>query len=147
MTDCSRSSSGSSTPKGWSIDSGVLYHSFPNPSNLQRLGTVAIYHCKLLGVYLAIKHFGYFSKGRNFDILTDHKLLNIDRHSPRQVCHLDFISQFTTDLRHIQGIANVVADALSPLSVSNINTDHYSPIAANRPESGGTVPNFLLLSR
>jgi hypothetical protein len=36
-----------------------------------------------------------------------------DKCSPRQFNHLDFISQFTTDIRHISGQKNVVADALS----------------------------------
>lgn len=49
---------------------------------------------------------------------TDHKLLTYalstcaDHHSPRQARHLDFISQFTTDIRHVKGIDNAVADAL-----------------------------------
>ena len=35
-----------------------------------------------------------------------------DRHSPREVRHLDFIAQFTTDIRHVSASDNV-ADALS----------------------------------
>lgn len=31
----------------------------------------------------------------------------------RQLRHIKFISQFTTDIRHISGDSNVVADALS----------------------------------
>jgi hypothetical protein len=52
-------------------------------------------------------------------IFTDHKPLTYafsqrrDKCSPRQFNHLDFISQFTTDIRHISGQENVVADALS----------------------------------
>jgi hypothetical protein len=36
-----------------------------------------------------------------------------DNCSPRQFKYLDLISQFTTDIRHISGQDNVVADALS----------------------------------
>jgi len=42
-------------------------------------------------------------------IFTDHKTLTYaftlrcDKCSPRQFKHLDFISQFTTDIRHISG--------------------------------------------
>jgi hypothetical protein len=36
-----------------------------------------------------------------------------DKCSPRQFNHLDFIAQFTTDIRHISGQDNVVVDALS----------------------------------
>jgi len=39
--------------------------------------------------------------------------------SPRQTRHLEFISQFTTDIRYVIGKENVVADALS--RVENIN--------------------------
>jgi hypothetical protein len=35
--------------------------------------------------------------------------------------HLDFISQFTTDIRHMQGGANPVTDALSRAPVSTLN--------------------------
>ena len=51
-------------------------------------------------------------------IYTDHKPLTYsfsqkrDKGSPRQLKYLDFISQFTTDIRHISGQDNVVADAL-----------------------------------
>ena len=64
---------------------------------------------ELLAIYLAIKHFRYFVEGRKFHGLTDHKTLTYalasrtDRHSPRQARHLDFISQFTADIRHVKG--------------------------------------------
>ena len=79
---------------------------------------------ELLAVYLAIKHFRHFIEGREFFVLTDHKPLTFalsthsDRFSPRQVRHLDLISQFTTDIRHVSGGANPVADALSRTTVS-----------------------------
>ena len=47
-----------------------------------------------------------------------------ERHSPRQVRHLDFISQFTTDFRHVQGAANTAADALSGLGANALHTDN-----------------------
>ena len=49
----------------------------------------------------------------------DHKPLTFafnqkrDKCSPSQFNHLDFVSQFTADIRHISGQDNVVADALS----------------------------------
>ena len=75
----------------------------------------------------AIKHFRYFVEGREFCIFTDHKSLTFavasrsDQHSPRQVHHLDFISQLTTDIRHIRGADNAVADAL--LRIEHCITD------------------------
>ena len=74
---------------------------------------------ELLAVYCAIRHFWHFLEAREFHILTDHKPLTHslhskpDKHSPRQVRHLDFISQFTSDIRHVTGQGNPVADALS----------------------------------
>jgi cleavage and polyadenylation specificity factor subunit 1 len=58
-------------------------------------------------------------EARYFTIFTDHKPItyafqeNRDKCSPRQFNHLDFIAQFTTDIRHISSQDNVVADALS----------------------------------
>ena len=66
--------------------------------------------------------------GRHFVIYTDHKPLTFalssktDKHSPRTFRHLDYISQFTSDIRHIPGTENVPADALSRLPVSAILT-------------------------
>ena len=86
------------------------------------------YDRELLAIYLAIRHFRYFLEGRDFHVLTDHKPLTYalasrpERHSPRQVRHLDFISQFTSDLRHVQGSANTAADALSRLDTNALHT-------------------------
>ena len=74
---------------------------------------------ELLAVYLGIKHFRHFLEGRSFHVLTDHKPLTYalnsrsDRHSPRQTRQLDFISQFTSTIRHVHGMDNTVADTLS----------------------------------
>ena len=57
-------------------------------------------------------------------MLTDHKPLThalhtrSDRHSPRQARQLDYISQFTSNIRHIHGSDNVVADALSRIETN-----------------------------
>lgn len=89
---------------------------------------------ELLAIFLTIKHFRYFLEGRNFHVLTDHKPLvyalsaRPDRYSPRQIRHLDLISQFTTDLRHVQGSRNAAADALSRLSIDALHTENSSPV-------------------
>lgn len=86
---------------------------------------------ELLGVYLAIRHFRWFVEGRVFHIYTDHKpitfaILNSStQRSPRQIRHLAFISEFTTDLRHIKGKNNAVADAFSRVE---INATSYTEI-------------------
>ncbi|UYV70230.1 hypothetical protein LAZ67_7002246 [Cordylochernes scorpioides] len=77
------------------------------------------YDRELVAVYLAIKHFRHLLEGRQFPVYTDHKPLtyafqqNLDKASPRQCRHLDFIGQFATDIRHIAGCENVPADFLS----------------------------------
>lgn len=85
---------------------------------------------ELLAIYLSIRHFRHLLEGRDFTVFTDHKPLTFafqarpDRYSPREIRHLDFISQYTTDIRHISGRDNVVADALS----RNVNTLSISPV-------------------
>nr|CDS28972.1 gag pol polyprotein [Hymenolepis microstoma] len=43
-----------------------------------------------------------------------------DHHSPKETRHLDLISQFTSDIRHIDGTSNVVEDAVSRLELNQI---------------------------
>ena len=85
---------------------------------------------ELLGVFLAIKHFRHLVEGRPFIVWTDHKplcgaLSSSTEKSPRQTRHLSFISEFTSDVRHVAGAANVVADVLSrpPSSRSSSDVD------------------------
>jgi hypothetical protein len=58
-------------------------------------------------------------EARHFIIFTDNKSITYafqqkrDKCLSRQFNHLDFIAQFNTDVRHISGQDNVVADALS----------------------------------
>lgn len=77
------------------------------------------YDRELLAIYLSIKHFKHMVEGRNFIIFTDHKPIiyafkqKPEKCSPRQFRYLDFIGQFSTDIRHVSGTQNIVADALS----------------------------------
>ena len=79
---------------------------------------------ELLAVYLAVKHFRHFLEGREFFILTDHRPLTYALtsssadYTPRQIRHLDLISQFTSDIRYLKGSDNGAADALSRMEVS-----------------------------
>ena len=92
------------------------------------------YDRELFAIYLAIKLFRYFLEGREFHIQTDHKFLiyalssRLDGHSPRQIRHLDFISQFTSDLRCVPGSANTAADALSHSSANALHVGTSSPV-------------------
>lgn len=77
------------------------------------------YDRELLAIYEGIQHFRHMLEARHFTVYTDHKPIcyafatRKDKCSPRQFRHLDYISQFTTDIRHISGKENVVADTLS----------------------------------
>nr|XP_027238305.1 uncharacterized protein LOC113829345 [Penaeus vannamei] len=59
------------------------------------------------GSVLRVRHFQPYVEAKEFHILTDHKPLTFALHSrtrrqsPREERHLDYISQFTTDIRHI----------------------------------------------
>uniref|UniRef100_A0A1X7VKM7 Reverse transcriptase n=1 Tax=Amphimedon queenslandica TaxID=400682 RepID=A0A1X7VKM7_AMPQE len=86
------------------------------------------YDGELLTIYLAIKHFRHFIEGYVFSVYTDHKPLifslstKSEKHSPRQLRHLDFIAQFTNDIRHIQGPHNPVADALLRIELNSVGS-------------------------
>jgi cleavage and polyadenylation specificity factor subunit 1 len=77
------------------------------------------YDRELLAIYEAVKHFRHILEARHFIIFTDHKPITYafqqkwDKCSPRQFNHLDFVAQFTIDIKHIFGQDNIVADALS----------------------------------
>nr|VZI45164.1 unnamed protein product [Spirometra erinaceieuropaei] len=81
---------------------------------------------ELLAAYLAVRHFRQLLEGREFTIFTDHKPLTFAIHShsgklsPWEIRHLDYISQFTSDIRHIDGSRNEVADALSRPSIAHL---------------------------
>lgn len=80
------------------------------------------YDRELLAIYSAVYHFRYMIEGRNTVIFTDHKPLTYacdqrpTKASPRQQRHLDFVSQFTTDIQHVAGLDNRAADALSRIN-------------------------------
>ena len=98
------------------------------------------YDRELLAIYEAVKYFRHMLEARNFTILTDHKPLTFafhqkrDKCSPRQFNHLDFISQFTTDIRHIRGQENVVADALSRVEAITAPVTHDVLAAAQETD-------------
>ena len=82
---------------------------------------------ELLAIYLAVRHFRYFLEGRHFPVFTDHKPLTFamskvtEPWSARQQRHLSDISQYTTDIRHVSGKDNTVADALSRATISSLH--------------------------
>ena len=84
----------------------------------------ATFDRELLGIHLAIRHFRYFLEGRSFTVFTDHRpiiaaLAKVSEPwTGRQARHLAAIAEATSDVRHIEGKNNVVADTLSRVPVS-----------------------------
>ncbi|GBM39206.1 hypothetical protein AVEN_223825-1 [Araneus ventricosus] len=87
-------------------------------------------------------------EGREFQIYTDQKPLtyafkqNPDKCSPRQLRHLDFISQYSTDIRHVQGSKNVVADSLSGIELNSITKSpflNFSELAKSQQNDPETL--------
>ena len=84
------------------------------------------FDCDLLALYLGIRHFRYFLEGRQFTAYTDHKPLTFcmsktsEPWSSCQQRQLLYISEFTTDIQHVQGKDNSVADTLSRATVADV---------------------------
>ncbi|GFY68276.1 uncharacterized protein TNIN_217581 [Trichonephila inaurata madagascariensis] len=72
------------------------------------------YDRELLAAYSSVRYFKHFLEGRNFTIITDHKpLINafrqkLDKTTPRQQRHLEYIAQFTVDVQHVPGKDNII---------------------------------------
>jgi cleavage and polyadenylation specificity factor subunit 1 len=107
------------------------------------------YDRELLANYEAVRHFRHMLEARDFQIWTDHKPLTFvfsqkrDKCSPRQFNHLDFMSQFMTDIHHIPGQDNVVADALSRVEAVTATVTHDALAAA---QEGDQELQSLLVS-
>ena len=74
---------------------------------------------ELCAAFRSIRHFRYMLEGRFFTLYTDHQSLVPALHkkteplTARQTYQLSGIAEYTTDIRYLEGKANVVADALS----------------------------------
>jgi len=74
---------------------------------------------ELLACVAGVRHFRYLLEGRRWTLFTDHKPLTFalgkvgEPWSARQARHLSFVAEYTTDIRHVAGVDNVVADMLS----------------------------------
>lgn len=79
------------------------------------------YDRELLAIYMAIKHFRKLFEGSKIIVYTDHKPITYafsklgksTDETPRRIRYLLYISEFTSDIRHISGHSNTVADTLS----------------------------------
>jgi hypothetical protein len=92
-------------------------------------------------MYTAVKKFRHAVEGRNFVIYIDHKPItyafvqNPEKSSPRQFRHLDYIAQFTTDVRYIKGEDNNIVDALSRVEAIGKSMDHQTLAAVQESDA------------
>ena len=74
---------------------------------------------ELLAAYLTTVHFKSIIEGQSVFLVSDHKPLvsafksKTEAKSDRQQRHLSFLSEYITQMDHIKGSENIVADALS----------------------------------
>ena len=90
---------------------------------------------ELLPIYLAACHFRHFVEGCQFHVLTDHKPLTFALSSqsrnlsPLRERQLEFIAQFTSDIRYIKGTTNT-AQMHSPAWMWVPCTRHPLPLTS-----------------
>lgn len=97
------------------------------------------YYRELLAMYESVQHFRHFLEVKHTTIYTDHKPLvyafkqRRDKLPPAQLNQLSFISQFTTDIVHVKGEDNTVADAMSIIEAISLEED-YAALAKAQGE-------------
>ena len=90
----------------------------------------AAFDRELLGIHLAIMQFRYFLEGRTFTVYTDHKPIPPALHkiseavSGHQARQLAAFSEATTDVQHVSGKDNIIADALSCVEPAPDDPNH-----------------------
>lgn len=94
---------------------------------------------ELLALFLATRHFRFLLEGREFTAFVDHKPLTFamakttEPWSARQQRHLSAVSEFTTDIQHVAGKNNQVADCLSRAQVTTVHLGiDYAQMAADQ---------------
>ena len=115
-----------------------------------------VYDKELYAIYSSLEHYEYLLQGREVTIYTDHKPLTfmftvkkLDK-IERRNRQIQYISQFTTDIRHISGSANIIADMLSRPEIPqvasiNVTITHQDIARAQKddPEIQNILKNGL----
>lgn len=95
----------------------------------------------MLAIYESVKHFRHILEVQNCTIYTDHKPLAFvftqrrDKLAPIQMNQITFISEFTTDIQHVSGSKNIVADTMSWIEAVSVPID-YQDLAASQNNDG-----------
>lgn len=103
----------------------------------------AAFDRELLAIHKAIRHFDHFLEGRKFHIMTDHlPLVNAfnsssERKSARQERQMAYVLEFTSDIRHVSGCKNPVADALSRPEIAA--TDLFGELYLSQQQATGQI--------
>ena len=105
------------------------------------------YDRELLAAFKGTRHFRSWIEGRPFTLYTDHQSLvpsihkKTDPQTLRQTYQLSCVAEYTTDVRYIEGKANVVADALSRPNIEIFDVNGISGGATSpRQEELSTTP-------
>jgi hypothetical protein len=99
---------------------------------------------ELLACFQAIRHFRFMLEGRPFTLFTDHKPLttavcrSTEPWTDKQCRQLAYIAEFTSDIQHIAGSDNVVADTLSrpPGGATTVGKLECPPCGTARADRG-----------
>lgn len=81
---------------------------------------------EMYSIYFGVRHLHHYLSGRKFLILSDHDALRHDEkpsHSAKVNRWKLHLSEYNFDIKHIAGVNNIVADALSRCLVSESNQD------------------------
>ena len=108
---------------------------------------------KLLAAYLSVLHFRHLIEGHQVLLLTDHKplcgafySLNPAK-SDRQQRQLAILTEFISDIEHVKGSQNIVADCLSRPTLA-VQIDAYDlPALEEAQASDKEIQSFQDLKR
>ena len=87
-----------------------------------------------------MRHFRHFEEAKTFSVYTNHKPLTfalaslVDR-SPRQSRHLSYTAEFITDIGHVYGKYNVVADTLYRIEIAELQDIDFQLLAKDQATS------------
>ena len=100
-------------------------------------------------MYLAVRHFRFFLEGQPFTVFTDHKPLMFcmakvsQPWSSRHVSHIGYISEYSTHIRHVEGINNLVTDTLSCTLITAVGSSiDYSEMARCQQQDADKTPPY-----